>query len=340
NALVVGAPRIRQIRVKQMEHCRHTIEVENLKETPCYPDYSQSMDNSSYHHGHYKDDAVRITTESFTYKGGGFSINFPQNETEMERMLDKLYESRWVDRGTRMVVIEMNLFFDGTEMFKIVKIIFEQFPTGIIVPSCQTAYFALGYNIWHPIEIQSIIDAFERDPWAYVSLDNLLVYWNIYVIVMGAMTFCAWLKIIRFLAFHRTLNRLALTIQLSFKNILGFFFIYLVLLLAFGQMGKMLFSDNVDKFRTITTSVIVLMRILMTDVDYKEMYAAHPQLAPIYFVAIIVSIYGISLNLFVAIYLATYSQVKSETYVRDKQVWHMFAKGLRTYFTFWRKNRT
>ncbi|XP_034489194.1 polycystic kidney disease 2-like 2 protein [Drosophila innubila] len=78
------------------------------------------------------------------------------------------------------------------------------------------------------------------------------------------------------------------------------------------------------------------MRILMCDFDYISMHEVQPILAPIYFIAAIVTIYGILINLFVAIFLSTYSEVKSSIYVRDTEVFEMLMKGFRNYFCFGR----
>ncbi|KAL7731313.1 hypothetical protein ACLKA6_014482 [Drosophila palustris] len=350
------------------------------------------MDDDSYHDGHYKTDANKMSTNSHIYKGGGFSKIFHSKYNDSLDMIHYIYNSGWIDRQTRLVVLELNLFYDAIEMFQLVKIIFEIFPTGIVVSSCYvqsiplkcflhfgcfiffvgivfyliiiyytyqefceismvriisyvkdlqnypdvllllTSFLAIAYNIWHPREVKLISDTFVKDPWTYINLDNLLDAWNVYVINMGILTFAAWLKIIRFVSFHRTLKRLAITIELSFKNILGLLFIYMITILAFAQMGTVLFGNKLESFKSTFASTFNIIRILMCDFDYMEIHEVRPILAPVYFIAAIITIYGVLLNLFVAIILATYSEVKSSVYVRDTEVFQMLQKGFKNYF--------
>lgn len=76
-------------------------------------------------------------------------------------------------------------------------------------------------------------------------------------------------------------------------NIAGFFIVLIVTILAFGQMGKILFGEKLANFRTITSSVISVLDLLMGNLDYDALHRIHPQMAPLYLFIIIIGILGI-----------------------------------------------
>ncbi|XP_070063602.1 polycystin-2 isoform X2 [Drosophila virilis] len=398
--LIVGVPRIRQIRVKPLKKCLNKLTADGLDKRPCYPDYSSKMEFKGTHNGiNYKADAKKIQTPHCVYQGGGFSIDLNINETSKENWLMPLYYSRWIDQGTRLFVIELNVFYDANRMFQNLKLIFEIMPTGLVIPTAfiqcvllecflfmdalriiagiifysiiiyytyqevyeifwlspkayfkrvrnypdllflLVSYYMLAYNIWHFIEIERIKSAYAKDNSSYINMDSLIVGWETYIIAMAILEFMVWIKLIGFLSFHRSQKRLLAALKMSRKNILGFIFIYVITVFAFAQLGTILFGDSLEDFFSNYQSILFLMRVHMSDIDFWPMYEIQPVLAPIFFLAIIFSIYIISVNLFLAIYLSAYSDVKTKLIVNDQEVLDMLGQGLRQYFCFWRQRK-
>lgn len=73
---------------------------------------------------YYKTDANKISTNSHRYKGGGFSKNLFSKFNDSLDMINNIYDSAWIDRATRLVILELNLFYDATEMFQLTKHVF------------------------------------------------------------------------------------------------------------------------------------------------------------------------------------------------------------------------
>ncbi|XP_064550061.1 polycystin-2-like [Drosophila montana] len=398
--LIVGVPRIRQIRVRPLKECYKTFTLDDLDKRPCYPAYSSKMEFKGTHEveglisTNYEADAKVIRTTHCIYQGGGFSLNL--NESFKTNWLMPFYQSRWIDRGTRLLVIEFNVFYDANRTFQTLKLIFEVMPTGLVFPSavikciplecflfmdtlriiagvifyliiiyytyqevyeicwlstkayikCMSnypdlifllaSYYVLAYNIWHLFEIRRIKSAYERDSSSYINMDTLIVGWETYINAMAILAFTAWTKLIRFLSFHRTQRRLVATVRMSMKNILGFLFIYVILVFAFAQLGTILFGDELEQFSSNYASIVTMIRVIMSDVDFGQLNEIQPVLAPIFSLGIILSFYIISVNLFVAIYLAAYSDVKAKMIVNDHEVLQMLGQGFKQYFCFWR----
>lgn len=69
----------------------------------------------------YVADAITIPKTFYTYEGGGFSVNLGHDFIENMNTLNNLMNAEWIDSATRLVVIEMNVYFDGIDFFHLIK---------------------------------------------------------------------------------------------------------------------------------------------------------------------------------------------------------------------------
>lgn len=77
----------------------------------------------------------------------------------------------------------------------------------------QCAYIILFHSIWHFFMVERMAREFEDSPHEYISIDLLTHGWRVYEISLGVLLFSLWLKGIRFIFFHRTLQQIAITIE-------------------------------------------------------------------------------------------------------------------------------
>ncbi|EDV93775.1 GH19515 [Drosophila grimshawi] len=324
--LMVGAPRLRQIRINPRDECHHEISSEDVKKWPCYGEYTSYNEYKGYHQGLI-----------FEIMPTGLVVP----TADIRCIPLKCFLSMDVFRILIGIVFYLIvIYYTYTEIYEICAI----GPKAYIRDAYNytdrvfllSSYVVLSYNIWHTLEVNAIYDAYNADREVYINLDRLMLGWRFYSISMGILTFSVWLKFIRFMSFHRSLRRLSSTIQLSLRNVLGFCFIFICIVYAFALWGTILFGDQLDLFKSEFSTVMTILRILMADVDYGPMYQIQPVLGPIYFVSLVVVIFGISLNLFVAIYLSTYLDVKANTVVHDTLILKMLKQGIKDYFRIWR----
>lgn len=58
-------------------------------------------------------------------------------------------------------------------------------------------------------------------------------------------------------------------------------------------MGKILFGEKLANFRTVASSVISMLDLLMGNLEYEALHRIHPQFTPLYLFIIIIGILGI-----------------------------------------------
>ena len=87
-----------------------------------------------------------------TYFGGGYVIEiFPKWKND--KIIDKVKQRRWIDRQTRVVIIEFALYNAANSNFDMVNIIFEFPPSGGMVPS----YFVTPFKLYETSENKIIM---------------------------------------------------------------------------------------------------------------------------------------------------------------------------------------
>ncbi|XP_034658113.1 polycystic kidney disease 2-like 2 protein [Drosophila subobscura] len=136
--LMLGPPRLRQIRVRKGTCHMNKAFVQFF--SSCYSEFTNAVaDNSRQHKGTpYRTmrelDATPIWTLLNVYACGGYSIDLTYDKNENLKALNELKHVHWLDRGSRLCLVEFNLHNENMGVFQSVKIIAELLPTGGAMP--------------------------------------------------------------------------------------------------------------------------------------------------------------------------------------------------------------
>jgi len=151
-SVILGSIRVRQLRVQKNEGC----EVSKLFQhvyPDCFAQYSPAVaDKRTYSHRFvptYLKPAFKYSSAAETrqpampgklgtYGGDGFAIELPFNKTDTASMISDLWLWNWIDRSTRLVVIEVSTLNVNVNVITNNRVIFEFGPTGSVVTSTKT----------------------------------------------------------------------------------------------------------------------------------------------------------------------------------------------------------
>ncbi|ALC38497.1 Pkd2, partial [Drosophila busckii] len=139
--LMLGAPRLRQIRVRK-DSCYVNDAFIRYFNT-CYADYASGVEEVGGKHGGvpYKTrqelDAMPIWTLLTFYNTGGYTVDLTYNKEKNLDKIKELKEKHWLDRGSRLCVLEFNLYNENTDTFQSIKLLAEIPPTGGVLPQAQ-----------------------------------------------------------------------------------------------------------------------------------------------------------------------------------------------------------
>lgn len=123
--LMLGPPRLRQIRVAK-DSCFVNDAFIRYFNT-CYAEYSPEVEDIKADHGGapYKTmselDATPIWTTLNFYRSGGYTIDMSYDKTENINTIQRLRTSNWLDRSSRLCLIEFNLYNENTDVFQSAK---------------------------------------------------------------------------------------------------------------------------------------------------------------------------------------------------------------------------
>ncbi|XP_002134495.1 polycystic kidney disease 2-like 1 protein [Drosophila pseudoobscura] len=136
--LLLGPPRLRQIRVRR-ESCQASDDFVRHFNT-CYSAYSAGMEEKTGTHKGTefytmgKLNATPIWTVLAFYSTGGYIADLTYDKDDNLEKINKLRADNWLDRGSRLCLMEFNLYNKNTDIFQSVKLLAEIPPTGGVIP--------------------------------------------------------------------------------------------------------------------------------------------------------------------------------------------------------------
>uniref|UniRef100_H2Y8T2 EF-hand domain-containing protein n=1 Tax=Ciona savignyi TaxID=51511 RepID=H2Y8T2_CIOSA len=142
---LLGVPRIRQLKVRNGSCEVHPDFQEEI--TACYDSYSQAKDVSPF--GPENGTAWVYHTEEelagsshwglldYTYSGGGYYEDLSDTKAKSLAQIKHLKENLWLDRGTRVVLVDFTVYNANINLFCVIRLVVEFPATGGAVPSYQ-----------------------------------------------------------------------------------------------------------------------------------------------------------------------------------------------------------
>nr|XP_014097996.2 polycystic kidney disease 2-like 2 protein [Bactrocera oleae] len=150
--LVLGPPRLRQIRVKENSCDVHNVFGRYFSK--CYADYSSSdEDTSDIYKGTKYSTLSALGADSIwgqitTYRGGGFVRSLSYNFNENNKILSDLKSRKWLDRASRLILVEFTLYNANKDLVNNIKFIGELPSTGGVVTTFSIESVKLASVFW------------------------------------------------------------------------------------------------------------------------------------------------------------------------------------------------
>ncbi|GMT25065.1 hypothetical protein PFISCL1PPCAC_16362, partial [Pristionchus fissidentatus] len=229
---LLGQPRLRMLKVKNNSCTVVDSFAREIK--ACYANYEKNNeDRASFHPEGYEDlSAFTYTTASelensdlwgniANYGGGGFVQYLSQtNKNETRDSIEFLKSNRWIDRGTRLIVVDFAVYNGNLNLFCIIKLMFELPATGGVIPkaSFSTMRFIRYVSTFDYVVLvcEGIFCAFtlffiveELIDFCKTRLSYFKEFWNIVdLVVIGLSLTCIGLSIRRTLLARTRINKL------------------------------------------------------------------------------------------------------------------------------------
>lgn len=155
--LLMGSPRIRQVRVKKDTDCSVN-DMFKRQFRDCYQRYAYSRENTTSEfkgyvciwrnvsielnnfHSRTKYQSATENNNFVTfgditnYGGGGYVQDLYNSREKNLKIIENLHKSEWIDRATRLVCVELALYNGNTDVYSEMKLAIEILPTGGVFP--------------------------------------------------------------------------------------------------------------------------------------------------------------------------------------------------------------
>uniref|UniRef100_A0A336LV54 CSON005454 protein n=1 Tax=Culicoides sonorensis TaxID=179676 RepID=A0A336LV54_CULSO len=179
---LLGPPRIMQSRISNTT-CIATSLFKNHFQN-CYAYFDKNFEDklsfgfknrSAWHFQHNVEDNQDYIQGRFgLYPTTGFKQVLSLDENENKAIFQELYNGNWIDRKTRMIIVEFSLYNANLDMLCFVQLIIEKLPTGTITTSSNVQSIHL-FNLKSGTDITLIcLQAFLVVLLLYYTLEELL----------------------------------------------------------------------------------------------------------------------------------------------------------------------
>lgn len=234
---------------------------------------------------------------------------------------------------TLMIYYPVDPTFRSLYLFCQLLLVFLVF--GLFVTEIITLYFqGCKYftHIWNLVEMSQIICAVaaitqyffkakytseyvrrvRHNPFETSSSDYVVRWCNLEIWLLSFVIFLVTIKMLRLLKFNHHICHLTYTVNSAAKHLLSYSAVFTATLLAYTQLGTMLFGRNAAAYSNMGRCLTRLLeRILGNNMFTKELLVANDILGQVFIFAYSFSIAMVLINMFLSIINSSYIEVRT-----------------------------
>ncbi|PFX11751.1 Polycystic kidney disease protein 1-like 2, partial [Stylophora pistillata] len=150
-----------------------------------------------------------------------------------------------------------------------------------------------------------------ENPFATSSSDYIVLWCAVETWLLSLVVFVVTVKFLRLLKFNDHICHFAYTVKSAFKHLFSYSMVFAAAILAYTQLGTLLFGSNVSAYSNLTKSLIMLLeRLLGNNMYTNELKAANQVMAQLFTFGYSLSIAMILLDMFFSILHSSYCQLR------------------------------
>lgn len=183
-----------------------------------------------------------------------------------------------------------------------------------------------------------------KNPFDTSSSDYIVQWCDLEIWLLSLVAFLVTIKMLRLLKFNDHICHLTYTVKSALRHLVSYSLVFTATLVAYTQLGTLLFGSNVSSYSNMTQSLRMLLeRLLGNDMYTKELKAVNDIMGQLFTLAYSFSIGMILINMFLSILYSSYSEIRRIRQGRFPDVelahftWRYFKEKLQT---FWRLTKT
>mmetsp|Transcript_36922 Transcript_36922/g.69006 ORF Transcript_36922/g.69006 Transcript_36922/m.69006 type:complete len:853 (+) Transcript_36922:100-2658(+) len=142
-----------------------------------------------------------------------------------------------------------------------------------------------------------------------ISVSEYLEYWRF---ALCWYTIFISLKFLESFAAQPRLAVVTETIRRATPDLIHYFIVLITIFLSYAVAGMYLFGRRLHSFHSLSTAINTCFLMMLGDFDWEELSAEHPTTAGLWFWTYMILMAQLMLNIFMAIIMDVYTEVKSD----------------------------
>ncbi|XP_041362676.1 uncharacterized protein LOC121378529 [Gigantopelta aegis] len=142
------------------------------------------------------------------------------------------------------------------------------------------------------------------------NFQRLALWEELFSYLLAMVMFTSILKMIHLLRFNKRITVLAATFRMAAHELRAFSVIFIVFLMAFASASYTAFGRQVQGYRSLLHTLESLLSFALGEYQYQELYRVNRIVGPVFFIAYIIFIILILINIFVAILNDSFAVVR------------------------------
>ena len=172
---------------------------------------------------------------------------------------------------------------------------------------CSLVFFFLKES-----RTSQYVKKLQENPFATSSTDNIEYLSDMETYVLAFVLFIITIKFLRLIKFNRHVCQVMGTLQRAATQVLSFMIVFVTILLAYTQVGFLVFSSNVDAYRSFYSCLRAMLLLLFGgDMRFQELQSTSRFITPVFIFGYLSSMAMVLLNMFLAILNDSYYEVKN-----------------------------
>ncbi|CAF4205861.1 unnamed protein product [Rotaria sp. Silwood2] len=198
---------------------------------------------------------IKLTVE-FPASGGAV----PSKSFSTVKLIRYVSSMDYFVLACEILFVIFTVYYTVEEVLEIARFKFHYFKTlwNILdVVIILISYICIAFNIYRQIKVGQALDELLKDQNSFADFE-FLTYWQTQFNNIIAFTvFLAWIKIFKYVSFNKTMTQLSTTLSRCAKDVLGFSVMFMIVFLAYAQLGYLLFGTMVEDYKTFAISMQV-----------------------------------------------------------------------------------
>lgn len=172
---------------------------------------------------------------------------------------------------------------------------------------CALVFFFLKES-----KTSQFVKTLQENPFKTSSIDNIEFMSDLETYLLSFVIFIVTVKFLRLIKFNRHVCQVLGTLQRSAMQVLSFMIVFVTILLAYTQVGFLVFSSDVDSYRSFYSSLRAMLLLLFGgDMHFHELRSTSRIIAPAFLFGYLLTMLMVLLNMFLAILNDSYYEVKN-----------------------------